>query len=267
MESELSNYICNMELIDTHTHLFSSKFEGENEAAVQRAMDSGVNKMFLPNIDIDSIAPMLDLASAFPNNCFPTIGLHPCDVKADYMLVLNKMRDLISEYKFYAIGETGLDLYWDKESLPSQVESLKIQIGWAKEFDLPIIIHARDSYDELFKVFDELNDEKLTGVFHCFTGTQEQAEHIIDYGGFSLGIGGVLTFKNSGLADTVKNIDVNHLVLETDSPYLAPHPNRGKRNESSYLHYVASKLAEITGRTIEEISSITTKNALELYKF
>ncbi len=256
-----------MDFIDTHTHLFSSKFEGDNEAAVKRAIESGVSKMFLPNIDMESITPMLDLAAAFPKNCFPTIGLHPCDVKEDYKTVLTNMKALISKHKFYAIGETGLDLYWDKESLPLQIESLKIQIGWAKELDLPIIIHARDSYEELFEIFDELNDEKLTGVFHCFTGSQEQAEHIIAYGGFSLGVGGVITFKNSGLASTIMNIDLCHLVLETDSPYLSPHPNRGKRNESSYLHHIANKLAEVTGNTIEEISEITTKNAMKLYKF
>jgi TatD DNase family protein len=256
-----------MDFIDTHTHLFSSKFEGDNESAVKRAIDSGVNKMFLPNIDMESITPMLELAAAFPKNCFPTIGLHPCDVKEDYKIVLAGMKALISEHKFYAIGETGLDLHWDKDSLPLQIESLKIQIGWAKELNLPIIIHARESYEELFEVFDELNDEKLTGVFHCFTGSQEQAEHIIAYGGFSLGIGGVITFKNSGLAETIMNIDASHLVLETDSPYLAPHPKRGKRNESSYLHYIASKLAEVKGKTIEEISEITTSNALKLYKF
>jgi TatD DNase family protein len=169
---------------------------------------------------------MLELAAAFPKNCFPTIGLHPCDVKEDYKIVLANMKALISKHKFYAIGETGLDLHWDKESLPLQIESLKIQIGWAKELNLPIIIHARESYEELFEVFDELNDEKLTGVFHCFTGSQEQAEHIIAYGGFRLGIGGVITFKNSGLAETIMNIDASHLVLETDSPYLAPHPKR-----------------------------------------
>ncbi|MEJ6680504.1 MAG: TatD family hydrolase [Flavobacteriales bacterium] len=256
-----------MDFIDTHTHLFSSKFEGDNEAAVKRAIESGVSKMFLPNIDMESITPMLDLAAAFPKNCFPTIGLHPCDVKEDYKTVLTNMKALISKHKFYAIGETGLDLYWDKESLPLQIESLKIQIGWAKELDLPIIIHARDSYEELFEIFDELNDEKLTGVFHCFTGSQEQAEHIIAYGGFSLGVGGVITFKNSGLASTIMNIDLCHLVLETDSPYLSPHPNRGKRNESSYLHHIATKLAEVTGNTIEEISEVTTKNAMKLYKF
>lgn len=256
-----------MDFIDTHTHLFSSKFEGDNEAAVKRAIESGVSKMFLPNIDMESITPMLDLAAAFPKNCFPTIGLHPCDVKEDYKTVLTNMKALISKHKFYAIGETGLDLYWDKESLPLQIESLKIQIGWAKELDLPIIIHARESYEELFEIFDELNDEKLTGVFHCFTGSQEQAEHIIAYGGFSLGVGGVITFKNSGLASTIMNIDLCHLVLETDSPYLSPHPNRGKRNESSYLHHIATKLAEVTGNTIEEISEITTENAMKLYKF
>ena len=256
-----------MDFIDTHTHLFSSKFEGDNEAAVKRAIESGVSKMFLPNIDMESITPMLDLAAAFPKNCFPTIGLHPCDVKEDYKTVLTNMKALISKHKFYAIGETGLDLYWDKESLPLQIESLKIQIGWAKELDLPIIIHARDSYEELFEIFDELNDEKLTGVFHCFTGSQEHAEHIIAYGGFSLGVGGVITFKNSGLASTIMNIDLCHLVLETDSPYLSPHPNRGKRNESSYLHHIATKLAEVTGNTIEEISEVTTKNAMKLYKF
>jgi len=186
-------------------------------------------------------------------------------VKEDFETILTQMKPLFDKYQFYGVGETGIDLHWDKTTLGIQKKALSIQIDWAKELDLPIIIHARESYDELFEVFDELNDEKLKGVFHCFTGSQDQAEHILSYGNFKLGIGGVVTFKNSDLGDTLKNIDIQHLLLETDSPYLAPHPNRGKRNESKYLIYVASKLAEIYGLSMEEVASVTTQSARELF--
>ncbi len=254
-----------MEFIDTHTHLFSDKFEGENAEAVQRAIDSGVKKMFLPNIDWSSVEPMMELVNKFPEHCFPAIGLHPCDVDENYKEVLENMESLLKKNKFYAIGETGLDLYWDKTKLGLQIESLIIQIEWAKEYQLPIIIHARDSYDELFKVFDELNDDRLKGVFHCFTGSKEQADKIVAYGDFYLGIGGVLTYKNAGLDKTLENVNMEYLVLETDSPYLAPHPNRGKRNESSFLHYIATKLAIVKNVSIEEVSRITTENAHKLF--
>ncbi len=255
-----------MRFIDTHTHLFSDQFNEDIDATIQRADDSDISKLFLPNIDKDSIKPMMKLAQAYPDVCYPMMGLHPCSVDSNFKTVLADMKQLFLKHSFYAVGETGLDLHWDKTTLDLQIEALKEQIAWAKEFKLPIVIHARESYDELFQVFDELNDNSLTGVFHCFTGTLEQAEHIISYEGFKLGLGGVLTFKNSGLAETVSLIDIKHLVLETDSPYLAPTPHRGKRNESAYLYYVASKLAEVKNLTMEEVAEITSNNALELFK-
>jgi len=255
-----------MEFIDSHTHLFSEKFSEDRPEAIERALNAGVKKMMLPNINLDTVKDMLLLNKQYPDNCLPMLGLHPCDVKKDFSSVLSQMKSILESEKFYGIGETGIDLHWDKTTLDIQKESLKIQIEWAKEYNLPIIIHARESYSELFEVFDQVNDEKLTGVFHCFTGSKEQASHIINYGGFKLGIGGVVTFKNSNLPETLSSIDVKHLVLETDSPYLSPHPNRGKRNESSYLIYIASKLALIYDITIEKVAEITTRNSNELFK-
>ncbi|MFK7756397.1 MAG: TatD family hydrolase [Flavobacteriales bacterium] len=255
-----------MQFVDTHTHLFSDQFSEDIDETIKRAKDAHVSKLFLPNIDAASIQPMMRLVEDYPEQCFPMMGLHPCSVKNDFKLVLDQMKRLLDRHKFYAIGETGLDLNWDKSTLDIQVQALKVQIDWAKEYDLPIVIHARESYDELFDVFDELNDDNLKGVFHCFTGTLAQAEHIIGYGGFKLGLGGVLTFKNSGLSETIADIDMKDLVLETDSPYLAPTPHRGKRNESSYLYYVASKLAEVKQITMEEVAKITSRNALDLFQ-
>ena len=255
-----------MQLIDTHTHLFSDQFSEDIDETLKRAFDADINKLFLPNIDEASIPAMLKLAENYPSNCFPMIGLHPCSVAADFEEVLARMKKLLSRHKFCAIGETGLDLHWDKSTLELQKEALKIQIEWAKDNELPIVIHARESYSELFQVFDEMNDDRLTGVFHCFTGTLEQAEHVIGYGGFKLGVGGVLTFKNSGLTDTLAQIDMKHLVLETDSPYLAPAPHRGKRNESAFLYYVASKLAEAKNLTVQQVAEMTTTNALDLFQ-
>lgn len=254
-----------MELIDTHSHLFSSKFDEDRHVVVDRAISEGVNKIFLPNINTSTVQAMMDLTAAYPNNCYPLLGLHPCDVKEGFEQELEEMKKWFSKHKFYGVGETGIDMHWDKSTLGIQKESLRIQINWAKEYDLPIIIHARESYKELFEVFDEENDDDLTGVFHCFTGDASQAQRIIEYGGFKLGVGGVLTFKNSGLAQTIQEIDLSHLVLETDSPYLAPHPHRGKRNESSYVYYVASKLAEVKECSIEEIASATSQNAAALF--
>ncbi len=254
-----------MELIDTHTHLFSDKFKEDGGEVVQRAIDSGVKKLFLPNINSSTVQPMMELTKVFPENCFPLLGLHPCDVKSNFESVLSEMKPLFKKHKFYGIGETGLDLHWDKTTLEIQKQALRIQISWAKELELPIIIHARESYDELFEVFDQENDDRLTGVFHCFTGDIGQAQKIIDYGGFKLGLGGVLTFKNSGLDKTISEIDMKHFVLETDSPYLAPHPHRGKRNESSFLHYVATKLSEVKEISFERVAEMTSKNAAELF--
>ena len=253
-------------LIDTHTHLFVPEFDTDRREVVTRAIAEGVEKMFLPNIDIHSIDALNKLAAEFPENCFPMMGLHPCSVKENWETDLEIIRTNLFKNKYIAVGEIGVDMYWDKSTIDIQKKAFAMQIEWAKELKLPIVIHVRDAYNETFEVVDKLNDANLTGIFHCFTGTLEQANHIIDYGGFKLGIGGVLTYKNSGLDKTLMEIDLEHLVLETDSPYLAPVPHRGKRNESAYLISVAQKLAEVKDVHIETIGEITSANARSIFK-
>ena len=255
-----------MHLIDTHTHLFAKQFDEDRSKVVQRALEKGVQQMLLPNIDSNSIQPILNLCKEFPNNCFPMIGLHPCDVKENYLEELTIIEEWLNKKEFVAIGEIGIDLYWNKKSLNIQEDAFRKQVDLAKKYKLPIAIHVRDSFDEVLAIIDELNDDSLSGVFHCFTGNDSEANHIINYGGFKLGVGGVVTFKNSGLDKTLRTISTEHLILETDSPYLAPTPYRGKRNESSYVILVAEKLAEIYGKSVEEIANITTQNAKDLFK-
>ncbi len=255
-----------MNFIDTHTHLFSEQFKEDREAVVNRAIEAGVTKLLLPNIDLDSIEAMHDLVSKFPDNCYPMMGLHPCSVTENWKEELAVIKSHIDKNEYCAVGEIGMDLYWDKTTLNFQKAAFAQQIEWAKEKNLPVAIHVRDAFDETFEVIDQLNNDNLTGVFHCFTGTVDQANHILNYGGFKLGLGGVLTFKNSGLDKVIAEIDLNHLILETDSPYLAPTPHRGKRNESEYTTLIASKLAEIKNVSIETVAEITSQNALELFK-
>ena len=255
-----------MHLVDTHTHLFAQQFDEDRSEVVHRALEKGVQQMLLPNIDNSSIQPMLNLCAKFPNNCFPMMGLHPCDVKENYLEELVIIEEWLQKEKFVAVGEIGIDLYWDKRTLAIQEDAFLKQVELAKKYKLPIAIHVRDSFDEVLAIVDEMNDNNLSGVFHCFTGNEAQANHIINYGGFKLGIGGVVTFKNSGLDKTLSTISIEHLILETDSPYLAPTPYRGKRNESSHVVLVAEKLAEIYGKSLEEIADITTQNAKELFK-
>jgi len=253
-------------MIDTHTHLYSDQFDEDRDEVILNAINNGVDKLFLPNIDLESIDGMHALAKKYPNNCFPMMGLHPCSVGEDYKTVLNEMKTHLENNKYIAIGEIGMDLYWDKTLKNEQADALKVQIEWAKQMKLPIVIHVRDAFDEIFEVIDPLNDDTLTGIFHCFTGNIDQANKVLNYGGFKLGLGGVLTFKNSGLDKVVDQIDMEHLVLETDSPYLAPTPNRGKRNESVYVNLVAEKLATIKQLGLDEIDRITTQNALDIFK-
>lgn len=250
---------------DTHSHQYHSKFNEDRDDSIRRAIDNGVSRIFLPNIDINSIAQMKDLVAAFPDNCFPCMGLHPTDVKEDYLEVLAKIKGELDANKYYAVGEIGIDLYWDKSTLGIQIDAFKTQVQWAKDMKLPIIIHARDSFDEIFEVMDEVNDDQLFGVFHCFTGTEEQAKRIINYGNFMLGIGGVVTFKNSGLDKAIENIGMEYLVLETDAPFLTPAPHRGKRNESSYIPLIADKLSTIYRIPIEEVAKITTENSKKMF--
>ena len=255
-----------MKFIDTHTHLFSPQFDEDRNVVVQNAIEAGITRMLLPNIDVESIPAMHDLADSFPKNCYPMMGLHPCSVNESWEKDLATIYEWLNQRDYCAIGEIGMDLYWDQSTRNLQEQAFRAQITWAKERKLPVVIHVREAFDETLAIIDELNDERLTGVFHCFTGTPNQAQHIIEYGGFKLGIGGVLTFKNSGVDKVIKEIDLKHLILETDAPYLAPTPKRGKRNESAYLTYIASKLAEIKDCSIEDIAQLTTENAKALFK-
>ena len=252
---------------DTHTHLYSSQFDDDRTEMIERALEKGVSRLFLPNIDSEYITSMLELEKKYPENCFPMMGLHPCSVKENYKDELTIVKDWLNKRAFYAIGEIGIDLYWDKTTLAIQQDAFRTQINWAKERNLPFVIHCRDAFDEIFEIMDEMNDDTMRGIFHCFTGNLEQANHIINYGGFKLGIGGVVTFKNAGLDKVVEQIDIQHLVLETDSPYLAPTPYRGKRNESAYLYNVADKISDLHQISIEEVAKITTANSKEVFGF
>lgn len=227
---------------------------------MRRCLDNSISRLFLPNVDSASIDLVMSQVAAFPENCFAMLGLHPCDVKENWQQELDTIYKAIPQHKIYAIGEIGIDLYWDKSTLNSQIEAFKIQIHWAKELKLPIVIHCRDSFDEVFTVLEEEKDDHLRGILHCFTGNLEQAHKLIDLG-FYLGIGGVVTYKNSGLDKVVQEIDLKHIVLETDSPYLTPVPHRGKRNESSYLTYVAEKVADLHQMSVEDVAAITTANS------
>ncbi|HIA06385.1 MAG TPA: TatD family deoxyribonuclease [Flavobacteriales bacterium] len=253
--------------IDTHTHLFLEHFSEDIDEVMSRAIDRDIQRFYLPNIDRSTFDEMMALAGNYPGKALPLIGLHPCSVKEDFEEELSFVDKKARGGGFFGIGETGIDLYWDKTFFEQQRESFARQIELAKELALPIIIHCRESFDEIFEIVDRLNDERLSGIFHCFTGDLSQANRIIDYGRFKLGMGGVLTFKNSGLDKTIVDVPLQHLVLETDSPYLAPVPYRGKRNESSYLIEVAKKLGEIKGVSIEEVAEITTDNANEVFNF
>lgn len=256
-----------MILTDTHTHLYSEQFKEDIDEVITNCIAKGISRLFLPNIDSESIEGMMQLGNKYPNNCFPMMGLHPTSVKDNYQEELTLMKNWLDKHNFCAIGEIGIDLYWDKTHLKEQQDAFRTQISWAKERNLPFVIHCRDAFDEIFEILNELNDDNMRGIFHCFTGTIEQANHIINYDGFKLGIGGVVTFKNAGLDKVVAQVDIKHLVLETDSPYLAPTPYRGKRNDSTYLYNIAEKIAEIKDIDIEEIARITTKNSIEIFGF
>lgn len=253
-----------MQFIDTHTHLFLPEFDIDRNQVIDNAIQNNVDTMLLPNVDIQTIIGLLELCRQYPENCFPMIGLHPTSVKNDYKRDLKEIENLITKEKFIAIGEIGIDLYWDKTYLFQQQEAFIYQINLAKENKLPIVIHARDSFNEIFAIIKEQIDTNLSGVFHAFTGDLNQAKQIIDWG-FKIGIGGIVTFKNSGLDKIVEQIDLNHIVLETDSPYLPPVPYRGKRNESAYIIKVAEKIAELKNCSIEEVAEITTHNAKKLF--
>ncbi|MDB9895936.1 MAG: TatD family hydrolase [Flavobacteriales bacterium] len=256
-----------MTFIDTHTHLYLTEFKNDIDQVIKDAIESGVTKLLLPNIDSSTTESMLNLSKKYPDNCFPMIGIHPCSVKEESIKSeLMHLEMMLLENKFLAIGEIGLDLYWEKTSLSLQQEIFTHQIELAIKYELPIVIHVREAFDEAIKIVEKLNCDKLSGVFHCFTGNEVDAKRIIALENFYLGVGGVLTFKNSGLDKVMKTIPLNNILLETDSPYLAPTPFRGKRNESKYIVNIAKKLALIKDIEINTVRDITTLNANNLFK-
>jgi len=253
-----------MLLTDTHTHIYYHAGTEKLQEHLQRCFDNGIQRLFLPNVNSASIKPVFDTVAAYPEHCFPMLGLHPCDVKKNYVEELETIRKSLETNKVHAIGEIGLDLYWDKSTLEIQKDAFRTQVQWAKELNLPIDIHCREAFTELFELLEELHDDRLFGVLHCFTGSLEQAHQAIDLG-FALGIGGVVTFKKAGLDQVVKEIDLKNIVLETDAPYLAPVPFRGKENESSYLVYVAQKVADLHQISVEKVAEITTENSKRIF--
>lgn len=253
-----------MILTDTHTHLYSSQFAEDRDQIIQSAINNGVTRFFIPAIDSTYAQRMYDLEAQYPENVFLMMGLHPCYVKDNYLEELAFVEEQFEKKKFYAVGEIGIDLYWDKTTLDIQKIAFRRQIQLAKKYKLPINIHCRDAFDEIFEVLELEKGEGLFGIFHCFSGDLEQAQKAISYG-LKLGIGGVVTFKNGKIDQFLGQIDISHIVLETDSPYLAPAPHRGKRNESGYVMLVAQKLAEIYGLSIEEIAQITTENSKQVF--
>jgi len=253
-----------MIITDTHTHLYSEQFNEDRTEMMQRAIDAGVSRFFIPAIDSTYLPAMLDLEKSFPKNIFLMMGLHPTHVKENVEEELEFVKNWLDKRPFYAVGEIGIDLYWDKTFLKQQQYAFKQQIEWAKEKNLPIVIHCRDAFDEIFEVLEELKDDKLFGIFHCFTGTLEQAKKAISYN-MKLGIGGVVTFKNGKIDQFLNEIPIEHIVLETDAPYLAPTPFRGKRNESSYVTKVLDKLVDIYELTPEEIAKTTTQNSKDVF--
>ena len=255
-----------MELIDTHTHLYLSEFDDDISAVMERARHEGVTKFFLPAIDSLEFDRMLKLESNFKGECYAMVGLHPCSVKENFDDELVLVESALKSRTFSAIGEIGLDFYWDKSFMLSQFTCFHKQIDFALNKQLPIVIHSRNALDECIAVVNEYSQRGLKGIFHCFGGTLEQANRIIETG-FLLGIGGIVTYKNSGLSEVLKHIDLKHLVLETDAPYLSPVPFRGKRNESSYLKYIALKIAEIKNVSVEEVAKATTLNVQRIFVF
>lgn len=253
-----------MQLIDTHSHLYLPEFDSDRYQVVNRAIQQGVEKICLPNIDTGSVKPLLALVKKYPEHCFPMMGLHPSSVKKNYNDKLEKIQEYLTKSNFIAIGEIGIDLYWDNTYRNEQMTAFREQVSLALKYQLPVVIHVRESFEEVFQILNEFKPNYPKGIFHSFTGGKIHARQAIEMG-FKLGIGGIVTFKNSGLDIVVKDIDTKHIVLETDSPYLAPVPKRGKRNESSYLVYTARKIAELHKVTVEEIADITTHNAKKLF--
>jgi TatD DNase family protein len=250
-------------MIETHAHLYAEEFDEDRSEMMERAAEAGVEKFYMPNIDHQSIEPMLEVEDKFPNT-LATMGVHPCSVEKHFEKQLYEVEDWLNKRKFVAVGEVGLDFYWDKSLIKEQKEALRIQIELAKKHKTPIILHCRDSFEDTYDIVKEMKDDSLKGVFHCFTGNAEDAQKVIDLG-FYIGIGGVVTFKNGGLAEHISSINLDRMVLETDSPYLAPTPKRGKRNEPAFLDLIAQKIADLKQIRKEEVVSRTTSNAIDLF--
>lgn len=254
-----------MMFVDTHTHLYLEQFDQDRSEVIANAIAAGVEYMMLPNIDTDSLPKLLEVANQFPKNCFPMLALHPTDVKENYKQVLAELEKALTEHKFYGIGETGIDLYWDKTFFKQQCESLEIHCEWALKEHLPLVVHSRESHKEIMDVLSIYKGKGLTGVFHCFSGDYIQAKEVLDFG-FYLGIGGPITYKKSLLPEVVSKTGLNYLLLETDAPFLSPVPNRGKRNDSSNIPIIAQSVANTLNLPLEAVALITTQNAIELFK-
>jgi len=253
-------------MIDTHSHIYSEEFDADRAEVIQRAKDIGVKHIILPNVDSESLPRMLQLEAEYPDFCYACIGLHPTSVNADYKNELELVETELDRRKYLAIGEIGIDLYWDKSFFNEQVIVFQQQLEWALKYDLPVIIHVRNSFVETMEAMKPFLGKGLQGVFHSFTGTNSEAEKIINLGGFLLGINGIVTFKNSGIDKTLTNIDIKYLILETDAPYLTPVPFRGKRNESSYINYIVECISKIYNLNKTEVIDITSKNAQKIFK-
>ncbi|MCD8261429.1 MAG: TatD family hydrolase [Bacteroides sp.] len=256
-----------MKIVDTHAHLFLEEFEEDLQEVVERATKAGVEEIYLPNIDFSTLEALLKVSSLYRGYFSPMIGLHPTSVGRDYKEQLTILEQFLEEKNsFVAIGEVGIDLYWDQTFKEEQIEAFRTQIGWSIRYSLPLVIHSRDSFPEVHHTLWPYREEPLTGIFHSFTGTAEDAEKLLQFGNFKLGINGVVTFKNSTLSTVLKDIPVERIVVETDAPYLAPVPFRGKRNESAYLVQILTRLSEIYGCSVEEMAEVTTRNAREIFK-
>ncbi len=254
-----------MKLIDTHTHLYTEAFDEDRDQVIKNAIAKGIKRFYLPSIDSKYTSRMYDLEKEYPNHIRLMMGLHPTHVKENCKEELQHVEQNLSQHRFAAVGEIGIDLYWDQTFLKQQQEAFNTQIRWAKEYELPIVIHCRDAFDEVFEILEDHRGEGLSGIFHCFSGTKDQADRAIDLN-LKLGIGGVVTFKNGKIDQFLDQISLDHIVLETDAPYLAPVPFRGKRNQSEYLVHILQKLALIYRRSASEIATITSKNALSVFK-
>lgn len=254
-------------MIDTHSHIYGPEFAEDRDDVLKRAREEGVSKILLPNINESTISDMLSLCQANPGVCYPMMGLHPTDLEDDYLQVLERMHQLLLEsgHPYIAVGEVGLDFYWDDTRRSQQLQAFELQIEWARDLGLPLMIHSRSAHKELVDIMNTHKSEGLSGVFHCFGGTVEEAEELLAFDGFVLGIGGVLTYKKSTLPEALKTVPLERIVLETDSPYLAPVPNRGKRNESSYVRFVAQKLSEIYQVPLDRLVEVTTSNAMRIF--